>query len=273
MKIEIIDFVAEQYRYIEKFSNENADILWNKIVLGEKWSKLCEYSTINLDGRKPKAIRDIGRLKTQTEIMAQMDYSRLQGFFDHVISALPNYDDDTITVGILASDPANETVNRMQNGVVGTSLLGNILIQVNPLVDGFEEWIGYVFAHEYHHTVWGNYWFNLHSDRLKNDLLQALIIDGEADSFALSQCPALKPKWLYLDRPEYVESLFKKKYRTHLSEVGFDYASYMFGNEGAGIPWCGGYAVGYYLVQKYLSTAKIDFRKLIEDDRVSKFAG
>lgn len=98
---------------------------------------------------------------------------------------LPNYDDDPVTVAIFAGSNDNKDVNIKQNGDIGTSLFGNIMIQVNPLIKGYEDWIKYVFAHEYHHTVWGNYWFNLHGGELQNKLIDSLVIDGEADSFAL----------------------------------------------------------------------------------------
>lgn len=121
----------------------------------------------------------------------------------------------------------------------------------------------YVFAHEYHHTVWGNYWFNLHSAELKHDLLQALIIDGQADSFAMALCPELKPRWLYLDQEAFVRRLFEEQYQAHLNDTDFDYPALMFGDH-ASIPWCGGYAVGYFLMQQYIQRTGIGFRRLME---------
>lgn len=264
MKIKIIDFIQEQKKYIEDYCEDKALELWKSLVLDKKWQDLCCYSPINLDERKPQAILDIENLKKQTELMEKIDFAKLQNAFDKIVSVLPNYDDDQITVGIIASDPQNETVNTQQNGVVGTSLFGNILIQVNPLIPDFEKWIEYVFAHEYHHTVWGNYWFNLHGNELKNDLLQALVIDGQADSFACKMCPTLKPKWLYLDAQNDVIKLYETFYKQNLQSTDFDYVSLIFGDESKNIPWCAGYAVGYYLIQKYLQNTKKDFLELIE---------
>lgn len=104
---------------------------------------------------------------------------------------LPNNDDDPVTVAIFAGSNDNKDVNIKQNGDIGTSLFGNIMIQVNLLIKGYEDWIKYVFAHKYHHTVWGNYWFNLHGGELQNKLIDSLVIDGEADSFALELYPEL----------------------------------------------------------------------------------
>lgn len=46
--------------------------------------------------------------------------------------------------------------------------------------------------------------------------------------------------------------------------VNPDYESYMFGSEEMGIPWCAGYAVGYMLVQKYLSRSQKTSADIIE---------
>ncbi len=263
MIIKVVEFFEEQKNYIENYTKETADVLWNQQVLGEKWNKLCCYSPFPLDDRKPECIKDIDLLREQIKLVEKMDVTILQNQMQMIAEKLPNYDDDPITVGIIIADAGNETVNQMQNGVAGASLFGNMLIQVNPLVKDYEEWILYVFAHEYHHTVWGNYWFNLHGDELENDLLQALLIDGQADSFARSLFPQLAPKWLYLDQQDMVEKLYEKQYMNHLQDKEFDYSFYMFGNQ-VDIPWCAGYAIGYYMIQRALYKNPITFRKMIE---------
>lgn len=75
----------------------------------------------------------------------------------------------------------------------------------------------------------------LHAGSLENKLIDSLIIDGEADSFALSLYPELKPKWIF-DMPK----------------------------EEEGIPWCAGYAIGYMLVQQYLKETGETILHLLE---------
>ncbi len=263
MIIKVVDFIEEQKNYVENYAKETADVLWNQQVLGEKWDQLCSYSPFPLDDRRPECIKDVNLLSKQIRLMEKMDITSLQKQMQMIADQLPNYDDDPITVGIIIADAGNETLNQLQNGVAGTSLFGNILIQVNPLAKGYEEWIPYVFAHEYHHTVWGNYWFNLHGDELEHDLLQALLIDGQADSFARSLFPQLAPKWLYLDQQDMVENLYEKQYMNHLQDKEFDYIFYIFGNQ-TDIPWCAGYAIGYYLIQKVLHKKPMTFREMLE---------
>lgn len=206
----------------------------------------------DLSDRKPKAIRDVDALEKQCDQLKGLDVHALGCELRRVVSILPNYDDDDITVAIFPGDPDNAIVNERQNGGVGTSLFGNILIQVNPLISGYETWIPYVFAHEYHHTVWGNYGFVLHGGELENQFMDSLVIDGEADSFATEIYPNLKPQWLYGIPEAELAALWNRKYREIVSRNDVDYGAFMFGDAASGIPWCAGYAIGFMPVQKYL---------------------
>lgn len=254
MKIDVINTCKETRNYIARVKNGEAPgICWEEEVVSVHWQKLCCYAPFDLSNRKPKAVTDIPALEKQCALLEKLDVDALKHEFERVSEALPNYDDDPITVAIFPGDNGNTSVNEKQNGVVETSLFGNMLIQVNPLIPGYEDWIRYVFAHEYHHTVWGNYWFVLHHGELENRFIDSLVIDGEADCFATQLNPALKPQWLFGLSEETVRCLWEEKYKVIAQSTEVDYASYMFGNEKIGIPWCAGYAVGYWLVRKYLT--------------------
>lgn len=264
IKVKVVSCVEQLKTYVACTEEKEDENLWEKLVVEPFWKELCCYSPIDLSDRKPKYIKRDANLKKQIAELEKIDLIVLEKELNRIAGLLPNYDDDLIMVAIFPIDNTNIIVNEKQNGVVGTSLFGNIMLQINPLVEGYENWINYVFAHEYHHTVWGNYWFNMHGDELKHDLLQALIIDGEADSFAMSVCKELRPQWLYLDKDEQIGKLYENKYEQHIFDTEFDYPSMMFGNEEKGICWCGGYAVGYRLVQKYIEKTNKSFTELIE---------
>lgn len=252
MKIELINVFNELDKYVGAVENGESMVeQWEKIVIAPYWEKLCCYAPMDLTNRKPAAVQSIAQLKKQVHILKNLDMEALNKEFERITSILPNYDDDTITVALFPSDAENRTVNEKQNGVVGTSLFGNLYIQINPLVEGFENWIQYVFAHEYHHTVWGNYWFMLHGGTLKNKFIDSLVIDGEADSFALEQYPDLKPSWIFNCEQD-AASLWDNIYSKLALEQNVDYEKYMFGSRESNIPWCAGYAVGYWLIQNYL---------------------
>ena len=263
MKIDVKNTYKEIRKYIERVKNgESPEICWEEEVIAFYWEKLCCYAPFDLSERKPNAITEIGVLEKQCELLEKLDINELRMEFERVATILPNYDDDTITVAIF---PGNSTsVNDKQNGVVGTSLFGNMFIQVNPLIQGYEDWIKYVFAHEYHHTVWGNYWFMLHSGELENKFIDSLIIDGEADSFAMELYPKLRPQWLFGMSDDEILCIWENKYKAVAESTEVDYVSYMFGSIENEIPWCAGYAVGYMLVQRYLGITKKSVVEILE---------
>lgn len=265
MRIHVIPTWREVRNYIERVrQGEAPDECWEQEVVSAHWDRLCCYAPFDLSDRKPKAICDVDTLEKQCDQLKGLDVHALECELRRVVSILPNYDDDDITVAIFPGDPDNAIVNERQNGVVGTSLFGNILIQVNPLISGYDAWIPYVFAHEYHHTVWGNYWFVLHGGELENQFMDSLVIDGEADSFATEIYPNLKPQWLYGIPEAELTALWNRKYREIVSRNDVDYGAYMFGDADSGIPWCAGYAIGFMLVQKYLHATSQSSTDILE---------
>lgn len=214
MKITVLNACENVKNYIEQVENGiSAEAAWEKEAIEPFWDRLCCYSPTDLSERKPKPIRDLQGLKEQCERLSELNLALLETEFQRISSTLPNYDDSPLLVVIFPCDTNNTTVNEKQNGVVGTSLFGNILIQVNSLIEGYEAWIKYVFAHEYHHTIWGNYWFVLHAGTLSDEFINSLVIDGEADCFALELYPDLKPKWIF-DMPiAEVQRLWEKTIR------------------------------------------------------------
>ena len=265
IKIEVISAVKEAEDYCKAVQNGQDKVqAWEEIVISPYWDKLCCYAPFDLGERKPKAITNIEKLKEQIAVLKLLDLQELRKEFERVTEILPNYDDDPITVALFPSDADNVTVNEQQNGVVGTSLFGNLFIQVNPLIEGFEAWIRYVFAHEYHHTVWGNYWYMLNGGSLENKFIDSLVIDGEADSFALELYPSLRPAWVFGISDREKNCLWEKHYKDIVYATDVVYEKYMFGSEELGIPWCAGYAIGYMLVQAYLKKNETNVIRILE---------
>ena len=265
MKIRVKNANKNIRHYIEKIENGAPfEESWEEEVIEPFWDSLCCYAPFDLSARKPEIIRNIEKLKEQCKLMDILNISSLENEFNRVAAALPNYDDDPIEVVIFPGDPDNTTVNEKQNGVVGTSLFGNMYIRANPLINGYEKWISYVFAHEYHHTVWGNYWYVINNGRLDNKFVNSLIIDGEADSFALERYPDLIPKWIFDITENEANILWAEKYKDIALSSDVDYEKYMFGDEKSGIPWCAGYAIGFRLVQNYLKRNKKTVTEILE---------
>lgn len=92
-----------------------------------------------------------------------------------------------------------------------------------------------------------------------------MLIDGQADAFAKSFNPNLKPKWICQIPKEQEIELWDNEYSKLLNDTDFDYCKYMFGDTAAGIPWCAGYFFGYRIIDAFKKNhPHISSKELIE---------
>lgn len=242
------------WEYIEEIQqSENADhqALWNQYLIEPYWDKISEWAPASCDFMKPKPIKNIEALKQQLLILDTIDFERIQQEFIKISQALPIYDDDPITVAIYPIDDDDSIVKERQNGVVGACVFGNIIMHVNPFAQDYIEWIPYVFAHEYHHAVWGHNWHVLKGG-LKGSLLEHLINEGEADTFAKHMYPHLNPSWVSNVSKEEQRKAWAKIKPVLDSTDRNVHAQYVFGSEALDLPWCIGYYFGYTFINSFL---------------------
>lgn len=252
MYLEILPIYENLDNYILGMEKENADceVLWNQHAIEPYWKKISHWAPFDMSDRKPTPIKNISKLKQQLELLKKLDLKEINNKFMDITKALPNYDDDPIVIAIYPVDDDNLVVKEQQNGVLGVNVFGNIILNANPLAEDYSQWIPYVFAHEWHHTVWGNYWNVIHGGRT-GKFIEALLIDGEADDFAKSFNPSLNPKWISQVTKEQEKELWSKYYSKLLNETNVDYVKYMFGDAESGIPWCAGYFFGYRIIEAF----------------------
>lgn len=266
MELNIIAVYENLDDYILEMEKENADCerLWDEYAIKPFWGKISQWAPFDMSDRKPQPIRNIPKLKKQLEMMKNIDIKEIKQSFMKIVNALPNYDEDPITIAIYPVDDDNLTVKEEQNGVCGVNVFGNILLNINPLAENYLEWIPYVFAHEYHHTVWGNYWYVIHGG-LTGKFLESLLIDGQADAFAKSFNLTLSPKWISQISEEQEKDLWNKYYLKSINETNVDYVKYMFGDAELGIPWCAGYFFGYKIIEYFKKKySNISSKQMIE---------
>ncbi|GLC32622.1 DUF2268 domain-containing protein [Clostridium omnivorum] len=249
MELDIIKVYENLDGYISEMENDpqNYESLWDKYAIKPYWNRISHWAPVDMSDRKPKPIKDISKLKNQIELMKKINIDEIKSKFMKVVNALPNYDDDPITIAIYPLDDENSVVKYRQNGVCGVSVFGNIIININPFAEDYLEWISYVFAHEYHHTVWGNYWHVIHGGRT-GSFIEAMLIDGQADAFAKSLNPTLNPLWISQISKEQESEVWNKYYSKMLNDRDFDYVKYMFGDDKVEIPWCAGYYFGHKII-------------------------
>lgn len=267
MNSEVLDVYNNLDTYVLEAEKDidNCDVLWNKYAIEPYWPKLSQWAPFDLSERKPKPIKNISQLKKQLEILKQIDIDALKRSFDQVANSLPDSDEDITYIALYPLSDDDTFIKEYQNGVLGTNTFGNIILHINPLAEDYLQWMHYVFAHEYHHNVWGRYWFVLHNTDMKGYFIESMLNDGQADAFALSLNPGLRPKWIFDLTPEQETELWERHYSKIIYSRDADYEKYMFGDPTSGIPWCAGYAFAYKIVNSFIKKhPDITFSELVE---------
>lgn len=278
MNINIIYPYKNALKYInqiESSEDPNYEELWDKYLVQPYWDKISEWAPGAFGFMKPKPIKNIVSLKEQLQILDKIDFQSMENDFIRIIRALPKNDDDEITVAIYPLDNENTVVREKQNGVIGCCVAGNIVISVNPLAKDYQDWISYVFAHEYHHSVWGHHWYVVKGG-LKGTLIEYLLNEGQADAFAKSLHPHLRPSWLSNISKEEENNTWSK-IQSVLNSTDRDiHAKYMFGSKELNIPWCIGYYFGNAIIDSYLeNNSEVGFKELVDiyPEEILKMSG
>jgi uncharacterized protein YjaZ len=152
---------------------------------------------------------------------------------------------DSLTFYIIPTSLNIKEIVIKMGGVTGlTAGSKQILITINPEVNTWKETLEYTVAHEFNHAYWTNINFNNSS---KQTLIEYLVFEGKADSFAHILYSKVKAPWTYaLSQKEKVE--LWNKIRPNLnSENDFFLGEVMFGSKN--YPIWGGYTLGFDILQ------------------------
>lgn len=152
------------------------------------------------------------------------------------------------TVYIFPSVGDYEQMTDPLGGVAGVTIgQGKILILVDPTVDNWESVLSYVVAHEYHHSIWTS----MQLEENSFTLIDYLVFEGRADSFANIVYPEVEVPWTSsIDFND--EKTVWKLIDDQLGKVNNDVLNkVMFGGV-KDYPHWSGYTIGYHIVQNYL---------------------
>lgn len=153
------------------------------------------------------------------------------------------------TVYVFPANPDNSIGMRQMKGVAGVTMGKEdiILIQIEPSF--FEEDIlKFTVAHEYHHAV---YMENNAVSRLST-LLDTVILEGKADTFAKLIYPEVKAPWTdpLSDESEYeVWKIFKDNINSYDPVIKEEFHN---GNLNKGIPQWANYKIGNKILELFL---------------------
>ena len=234
----------------DALSVEERAALWEAHVLAPYWDRWAggQFNEERVRGQMATPIEDAAGLAREAAALAAVDLApRLEQAYARITAMLPSPEPGR-AVAVAALDPANDYVRREMQGVVGQCLGDNILLQVAP-VDGWETWLPYHLAHEYHHAIWGYTYFYLQGHTTM-DLLAMIVNEGMADSFAHCVFPELRAPWTRALTPEQEAAQWQIMQPLLGSEDPALYERFMFGD--GETPGLTGYTIGYETVQRFL---------------------
>lgn len=229
---------------------EQQAALWQEHVLAPYWDRWAggQFNEERVREQMAAPIADVDGLAREAAILATVDLApRLEQTYARITATLPSPEPGR-AVAVAALDPANDYVRREMQGVVGQCVGDNILLQV-AAVPGWDVWLPYNLAHEYHHAIWGYTYFFLQG-HTGLDLLAMIISEGMADSFAHSVFPELRAPWTRALTPEQEAAQWQAMQPLLESEDPALYERFMFGN--GETPGLTGYTIGYGIVQRFL---------------------
>jgi uncharacterized protein YjaZ len=193
-------------------------------------------------------IQDLDALEEKIHLLQESNLESM------VWSALQNsariLEGPDTTVCIIAADPNNWFIREKMNGVNGWTFgAGKIILQVNP-VPGWQTWIPYIIAHEYHHSVWTDRYFPT-DDR--ESLIDNLIFEGKADSFAHIVYPNIDVPWVSALTAEEERLQWEKIRGQGETTDSMVKTRFMVGGDEETPTWTG-YTIGFHIVQSYLQS-------------------
>lgn len=184
---------------------------------------------------------------------------------------------ETIIAGIFIGDPDMLAFSRGYTGL--GSIPGYLQIVIAPNDYNLPR-LNACIAHEFHHNV---YFFNSKWNFMEVTLGKYLAVEGLAENFATNMFGEnLAGPWVSEISDEDLEKT-RIIIGKNLDTKGFmEVRKYMYGNhpmvpdaKGLGIPYCGGYAVGYQAVKYFLrkTGASIEDATKMDGDELMKSSG
>ncbi|MBM3935381.1 MAG: hypothetical protein FJ319_14000 [SAR202 cluster bacterium] len=162
-------------------------------------------------------------------------------------------------VVLLPGDGQSRVLVNQMNGVLGFSMGSQAMALFLWPAEGWQRWLAYTIAHEYFHlvrnllfprSVTGGKLVFVKSKEAET-LLDAMIVEGMADTFAMKVCPDIRPAWIDAIRPDDEAYLWPRIHRRLAVSNPGEVRRLLFGDNDRIPPWTG-YTLGYRMVQKYL---------------------
>ncbi len=240
-------FLDEEIReYIQRARAGEGDLdtLYWEIVLEPVQRELtARNSSIKIE-KYQQPIYNFDELEQAIELLSA---SNVAGIVTDALKKSNNYIEgvDTI-VYIFPCNPEDSFTKEEMKGVRGVSGLncGTTILSVNPLAPDWQKTLSYVAAHEYHHVTWGI----RHGHKFAGNVLEVLILEGRADSFANLVYPGLSLPWTSSLSREQEKKIWRDTVKDNLDNTDLVFAKNLTQDE-----FWSGYAIGFHIVQAYIA--------------------
>jgi uncharacterized protein YjaZ len=230
-------------------SHPDWNALFRKYVVDPYWQDCAAGGDLLNKDAATTPIKDIDYLTTAVGILRESNVEQIvQGALQKAAKALPG---PNTTVCILVADSQPTFVKDYMNGVLGSNVgAGKIWLQIYPS-GSWRDWVPYAVAHEYHHSVW----INRHGSQFETaDLVDDLVVEGKADSFARLLYPDAHAPWTEALTPEQEQNQWQAMQKYLHARSSDTQQKFMFGGlVGSNhVPLWTGYTIGFHIVQSYL---------------------
>ena len=227
-------------------SNIGLNALFRQYVVAPYWED-CADGTENMN-REKDSITPIKDMDYLTSAVAIPRDSNVEQMVEEALQKSAKVlSGPNTTVCIIVADPQSTFVRDYMNGVSGSTVrAGKIWLEIYPNGD-WRDWIPYTLAHEYHHSVW----MDRQGRQSKlSDMVDYLVSEGRADSFARLVYPNVAAPWTEALTPEQEMTQWRAMQQSLDARAPATHRKFMFG--GSDVPRWTGYTIGFHIVQSYL---------------------
>lgn len=239
--------MAEYAHAVRLAENADLDALYNKYVVTPYWRDFLEGSEFreNVQHMIAKPIHDIDAL---IHSIREFEKSNFEDLIHNILKRLTNFLPNPDTeIRLFAMEPELTSLAKLVFGIIGCVIgTGKMLIKIDPF-GNWRSMLDYSIAHEYHHNTWVDL---VYDESDEYNLLDALVYEGRADSFANLMYPGRDIPWTKAISPDQEKMLWESA-QQDLEDTTWDTESrYLFG--GSNIPRWTGYTIGFHIVQSFL---------------------
>jgi uncharacterized protein YjaZ len=261
--------------YVEKVkTSEKTDyeLLWKELVIDAFWSQWAtgQFNEDRVREEMKQPITDFDFIEKTIHMLEESKVEdTVKAVYKKITELLPPQEPDRV-ICIQLSDNNDQATN----GVVGSCVGDNILININPLIPNWDLYLPWVLAHEYHHCIWGYNYFYLKGN-YRVDLLTSMLSEGQADSFGKALCPELSPSWTRAisQEDELKQWDILKEYLKEDDSMEL-HCRFFFGDCNTNTPPHTAYTIGFNIIQKYLEKhTSVSLLELVDKEAMDILEG